>query len=174
MDDKLDQFLQTFDVAFKRWDQENSSAKETQVLNSESVTELLTGEPEVLLTLRSMIEQAKNRCLIVLPGFIPEIIELIAELALHHKTANYLILAPFTSKNHKPFEILLKKLNQSGNIKLGQRQLSMNFVICNWDYEEILIVPLKRQQGQLLGFWCNGGVFLNLYQDFMDINQRID
>ena len=122
------------------------------------------GRDALISCIKDAIYRVKSSIIIVTPVVIPEILQVISEIAFKKKAARFMITSHW---DMNLYGNILVKMKQLGNIQFRQLSQAGDYYAVTRDAEEIIIAPYTNVDSQIVSTISNQMAYAKLYSQFI-------
>ncbi|MHA1660657.1 MAG: hypothetical protein ACTSUT_16220, partial [Promethearchaeota archaeon] len=122
------------------------------------------GRDALISCIKDAIYRVKSSIIIVTPVVIPEILQVISEIAFQKKAARFMITSHW---DMNLYGNILSKMKQLGNIQFRQLSQAGDYYAVTRDAEEVIIAPYTNVDSQIVSIVSNQMAYAKLYSQFI-------
>ena len=141
-------------------DQASSAIPEIKKVN----TWHTIGVEALIAAIKDTIHRTKSSIIIVTPTVIPEILQLISQVAFQKKAARFLLTSHW---NLAQYGDIITKMKTLGNIQFRQLKSKGDFYAVTRDAEEVLLAPASKKDEDIVAVISEEEGYAILYSQFI-------
>ncbi len=122
------------------------------------------GVEALIAAIKDTIHRTKSSIIIVTPTVIPEILQLISQVAFQKKAARFLLTSHW---NLAQYGDIITKMKTLGNIQFRQLKTKGNFYAVTRDAEEVLLAPASKKDEDIVAVISEEEGYAILYSQFI-------
>src|SRR5271157_33524 len=164
------QFMNTLDET--RDTSETYEGKQNAIMNASMAyieqtpvsTWHVIGTQSIIECIRSAMHRTKSTIVIVTPTVMPEVLEMLSEIAYQKKAARFMYT---TSWDLATYNDILNKMKSFGNIQFRQLKGRGEYWACTRDAEEVILAPAAEKEEDIVGIVSTESGYSTLYSQFI-------
>ncbi len=122
------------------------------------------GVEALIAAIKDTIHRTKSSIIIVTPTVIPEILQLISQIAFQKKAARFLLTSHW---NLAQYGDIITKMKTLGNIQFRQLKSKGHFYAVTRDAEEVILAPASKKDEDIVAVISEEEGYAILYSQFI-------
>jgi sugar-specific transcriptional regulator TrmB/uncharacterized protein YukE len=122
------------------------------------------GRESLIAAIRDAVYRTKSSVIIVTPVVIPEVLQVVSEVAYQKKSARFMLTSHFEMNQYSP---IIQKMKQLGNILFRQLNQEGEYFAITRDAEEVIICPYTDNEKEMVSIISNQEQYAKLYSSFI-------
>nr|MDO8118326.1 helix-turn-helix domain-containing protein [Candidatus Sigynarchaeota archaeon] len=160
---KIDDAFALAETTEEKFSEVQSAAKAVRPIDPIK-TCFLIGKAGLITYLKDVIWRTKSSIIIVTPTVVPEILELLAQVAYERKTQKFFLV---THWDLDTYGDIVRKLSALGNLQCRQLKAIGEYWAVTRDAEEIMLAPETRTDSDLVCMISTQEGYAKLYSQFI-------
>jgi len=122
------------------------------------------GREALIALMRDAVYRVKSSVIIVTPVVVPEVLQVVSEIAFQKKSARFMLTSHFEMEQYSS---IIQKMMQLGNIQFRQLSSKGEYYAVTRDAEEVIIAPFTDKETELISIVSNQEQYAKLYSSFI-------
>ncbi|MEJ2248151.1 MAG: hypothetical protein P8Y70_00685 [Candidatus Lokiarchaeota archaeon] len=122
------------------------------------------GREALIAAIRDAVYRTKSSVIIVTPVVVPEVLQVVSEIAFQKKAARFMLTSHFEMD---AYSSIIQKMKQLGNIQFRQLSTQGEYYAITRDAEEVIICPYTDNETEMISIVSNQDAYARLYSQFI-------